>query len=104
MFVVRDTLYSAKAVDTLTEVANILYEFNKILKKEKLVTEVYSVKEIILAIKENFSYCLYQFNKFWFIYINRWRNELKDLETLGIGMVVVINAVKNKNFHPKKKY
>ena len=102
MFVVRDTLYSAKAVDTLTEVANILYEFNKILKKEKLVTEVYSVKEIILAIKENFSYCLYQFNKFWFIYINRWRNELKDLETLGIGMVVVINAVKNKNFSPKK--
>ena len=53
IFVVRDTLYSAKAVDTLTEVANILYEFNKILKKEKLVTEVYSVKEIILAIKEN---------------------------------------------------
>ena len=67
IFVVRDTLYSAKAVDTLTEVANMLYEFNKILKKEKLVTEVYSVKEIILAIKENFSYCLYQFNNFWFI-------------------------------------
>ena len=98
IFVVRDTLYSAKAVDTLTEVANILHEFNKILKKEKLVNKVYTVKEIILAIKENFSYCLYQFNKFWFIYINRWRNELKDLETLGIGMVVVINAVKNKNF------
>ena len=102
IFIVRDTLYSAKAVDTLTEVANILHEFNKILKKEKLVNKVYSVKEIILAIKENFSYCLYQFNKFWFIYINRWRNELKDLETLGIGMVVVINAVKNKDFSPKK--
>ena len=102
IFVVRDTLYSAKAVDTLTEVANILYEFNKILKKEKLVTQVYSVKEIILAIKENFSYCLYQFNKFWFIYINRWRAELKDLEYLAIGMVVIINAVKNKEFSPKK--
>ena len=102
IFVVRDTLYSAKAVETLTEVANILYEFNKILKKEKLVTDVYSIDKIILAIKENFSYCLYHFNKFWFIYMNRWRNELKDLETLSIGMVVVINAVKNKNFHPKK--
>ena len=32
----------------------------------------------------------------------RWRVELKDLETLGIGMVVVINAVKNKDFTPKK--
>ena len=102
MFVVRDTLYSAKAVDTLKEVANILHEFNKILKKEKLVNKVYSVKEIILAIKENFSYCLYQFNKFWFAYINRWRIELKDLETLSIGMVVLINAVKNKDFVPKK--
>ena len=102
IFVVRDTLYSAKAVETLTEVANILHEFSKILKKEKLVTEVYSVDKIIIAIKENFSYCLYQFNKFWFIYMNRWRNELKDLETLSIGMVVVINAVKNKNFSPKK--
>ena len=78
-----------------------MHEFNKILKKEKLVNKIYSVKEIILAIKENFSYCLYQFNKFWFAYILRWRVELKDLETLGIGMVVVINAVKNKDFTPK---
>ena len=102
IFVVRDTLYSAKAVETLTEVATILHEFNKILKKEKLVTKVYSINEIILAIKENFSYCLYQFNKFWFIYIGRWREEVKDLETLCIGMFVVINAVKNKDFTPKK--
>ena len=80
----------------------ILHEFNKILKKEKLVTEVYSVNEIILSIKENFSYCMYQFNKFWFAYLNRWRVELKDLESLGIGMVVIINAVKNKDFTPKK--
>ena len=94
IFIVRDTLYSAKAVETLTEVANILHEFNKILKKEKLVNKVYSVKEIILAIKENFSYCLYQFNKFWFTYMLRWRVELKDLETLGIGMVVVITFLK----------
>ena len=30
IYVVRDTLYSAKAVETLSEVANILHEFNKI--------------------------------------------------------------------------
>ena len=99
---VRDTLYSAKAVETLTEVANILHEFNKILKNEKIVTEFYSINEIILSIKKNFSYCLYQFNKFWFAYLLRWRMELKDLESLAIGMVVVINAVKNKDFYPKK--
>ena len=102
IFVVRDTLYSARATNTLTEIATILHEFNKILKKEKLITEVYSVDEIISAMKENFSYCWYQFNKFWFIYMNRWRAELKDLEYLAIGMVVIINAVKNKEFSSKK--
>ena len=102
IFIVRDTLYLARATKTLTEIATSGQEFNKILKKEKLVTEVYSVNEIISAMKENFSYCWYQFNKFWFIYINRWRAELKDLEYLAIGMVVIINAVKNKEFSSKK--
>jgi len=103
IFIVRNTLYTAKATNTLTEIATILYEFNKILKKEKLVNEVYSINEIVSAMKENFSYCWYQFNKFWFIYINRWRAELKDLEYLAIGMVVIINAVKNKEFSSKKQ-
>ena len=102
IFIVRNTLYSARATNTLTEIATILHEFNKILKKEKLATEVYSVDEIISAMKENFSYCWYQFNKFWFIYMKRWRDEIKDLEILAIGMVVLINAVKNKEFVSKK--
>jgi len=102
IFIVRDTIFSTKATNTLTEIATILHEFNKILKKEKLATEVYTIDEIILAMKENFSYCWYQFNKFWFIYMNRWRVELKDLEILAIGMVVIINAVKNKEFVSKK--
>ena len=102
IFVVRDTLYAVRANQTLTEIATILYEFNKILKKEKLVDDVYSVNEIIKSMKENFSFCWYQFNKFWFSYIDRWRVELNDLEILCIGLVVVINAVKNKEFSPKK--
>ena len=102
IFIVRDTLYSVKANQTLNEIATILHEFNKILKKEKLINDVYSVNEIITSMKENFSFCWYQFNKFWFSYINRWRAELKDLEILAIGMVVVINAVKNKEFSPKE--
>ena len=102
IFIVRNTLYSARATNTLTEIATILHEFNKILKKEKLITEVYSVDEIISAMKENFSYCWYQFNKFWFDYMYRWRAELKDLEYLAIGMVVIINAVQNKEFSSKK--
>ena len=103
IFIVRNTLYSVRATNTLTEIATILHEFNKILKKEKLATEIYSIDEIISAMKENFSYCWYQFNKFWFIYIKRWREELKDLEIFAIGMVVLINTIKNPKFTPKKQ-
>ena len=103
IFIVRNTLYSARATNTLTEIATILHEFNKILKKENLVTEVYSVNEIVSGMKENFSYSWYQFNKFWFIYIGRWRKEFKDLEVFAIGMVVFINTIKNPKFTPKKQ-
>jgi len=103
IFIVRDTLYSVRATNTLTEIATILHEFNKILKKEKLVNEVYSIEEMVSGMKENFSYCWYQFNKFWFIYIKRWREELKDLEVFAIGMVVLINSIKNPKFTPKKQ-
>ena len=102
IFIVRNKLFTAKATNTLTEIATILHEFNKVLKKENLTIEVYSVNEIISAMKENFSYCWYQYNKFWFTYIKRWREELKDLEVLAIGMIVLINAIKNRNFNPKK--
>ena len=102
IFIVRDTMNTTKATNTLTELATLLHEFNKILKKQNLVKSVFSVNEITASMKENFSFCLYQFNKFWFIYMNRWRVELKDLEFLAIGMVVVINAVKNKEFFPKE--
>ena len=103
IFIIRDTLYSVRATHTLTEIATILHEFNKILKKEKKVKDVYSVNQMIDFMKKNFSFCWYQFNKFWFIYIYRWRKEIKDLESLAIGMVVVINAIKNKDFNPKNK-
>ena len=102
IFLIRDGFFKTRATNTLTEIATILYEFNKILKKEKLVENIYSVNEITNSMKENFSFCWYQFNKFWFAYLNRWRTELKDLEILAIGMVVLINAVKNKKFTPKK--
>ena len=104
IFIVRDTLYSVRATNTLTEIATILHEFNKILKKEKLVNEVYSIEEMVSGMKENFSYCWYQFNKFWFIYIGRWRKEFKDLEVFAIGMVVFINTIKNPKFTPKKEH
>tara|TARA_B100000131_G_C18120981_1_gene612922 strand:+ start:1336 stop:2301 length:966 start_codon:yes stop_codon:yes gene_type:complete len=101
IFIDRSTFHAAKARNTLSELSILLNEFNKLLKKEKLVNDIYDPNEITKSIKENFSFCWYQFNKFWFTFTNRWRSEVGDLETTCIGFILVINAVKNKKFKPK---
>ena len=102
IFIDRSTLYKAKATDTVIELSNLLGQFNKILKKENLIKEIFELDKITNSIKENFSFCLYQLNKFIFIYLNRWRAELKDLETLSIAMILVLSATHNKDFIPSK--
>ena len=102
IFVDKSTFVNAKATDTLKDLSVLLNEFNKLLKEEKFTDSVFQLEEITNSIKENFSFCLYQLNKFLFIYLNRWRQEMKDLETLTVAMLVVLNATENKNFKPSK--
>ncbi len=102
IFVDRSTFHKARATDTISELSALLSEFNKILKKEKLISEIFELNKITNSIKENFSFCLYQLNKFIFIYLNRWRAELGDLETFSVGMILVLSATHNKDFIPSK--
>ena len=102
IFVDRSAFLNAKATDTVKELAILLNEFSQILKEEKVIDNIFQLEEINKSIKKNFSFCLYQLNKFLFIYLNRWRQEMPDLETLTIAMLVVLNATENKNFKPSK--
>jgi DNA-binding Lrp family transcriptional regulator len=97
MFVNRSTLVATQAIDTLKDMSSLLFEFNKLLKNEKAFT----IYEISSSMKENFSFCWYQFYKFIFVYTNRWRKEVKDLETMCIGILVMLNASENKSFKVK---
>ncbi len=97
MFVNRSTLVATQAIDTLKDMSSLLFEFNKLLKNEKAFT----IDEISSSMKENFSFCWYQFYKFIFVYTNRWRKEVKDLETMCIGILVMLNASENKSFRVK---
>jgi hypothetical protein len=99
---INQHLLNAKATDTVKELSILLNEFNKLLKEEKVTDSVFQLGEINNSIKKNFSFCLYQLNKFLFIYLNRWRQEMPDLETLTVAMLVVLNATDNKNFKPSK--
>ncbi len=86
---------------TLNEVANLFYEFNKVLKEENEITEIFKINQIVDSLKENYTFCWLEFNKFLFVFTNNWRKEVKDLETYSIGLVVMINAAMNKNFRKK---
>ncbi len=86
---------------TLNEISSLLYEFNKVLKEENEISQTFEINQITSSLKENYTFCWYQFNKFLFIFTNRWRAEVKDLETFCIGFLVMLNATDNKNFRIK---
>ena len=86
---------------TLNEVASLFYEFNKLLKDENEISEIFNFNQIVDSLKENYTFCWLEFNKFLFVFTNNWRKEVKDLETYSIGLVVMINAAMDKNFREK---
>jgi len=110
IFVDSSAFVTAKADKTLKNLSILVFEFTKILKSKNITDESFSVDEISKSIKENFSFCWYQFYKFLFIFTNRWKTNTKtqDLETICVGFIVLINTVQNKIFKNKnlgrKKY
>ena len=101
IFVDRSAFTAAKAEQTLKELSNLISRFNEILVKEKITNNIFDTNEISESIKTNFSFCWYQFYKLIFIFTNRWRDNVADLETLAIGIVVLLNTVGNKSFKVK---
>jgi len=108
IFINRMAIPLVQANLTLKNMSVLLHEFNKILKEEDIVEVAYQITEISDSIKKNFSFVWYQFYKFLFIFTNRWRKELGDLETFCVGVIVLLNAAENKSFKLKeltrKKY
>ena len=108
IFLDRSALTTAKAKETLKEVSALISMFSELLLKEKMILNVYDVDQISKSIKDNFSFCWYQFYKFLFIFTTRWRDNITDLETLTIGLVVMLNSVFNKSFramdYDRKKF
>lgn len=103
ILIYRSGLSSDRVNIAIKELSLLLYEFNKILKDEREVDNVFEIEKIISSIKQNYSFCWYQFYKFLFDYTIRWRDQIQDLETLCIGMTVVLNATQSKQSAPSKK-
>ena len=103
IFIERSGFITAQANKTLEEFSILVSKFSEILSSEKISNRVFDVNEISKSIKENFSFCWYQFYKFLFIFTNRWKTDTKtlDLETICIGLIILINTVHNKGFKKK---
>ena len=98
IFLDRSAFITQKPEQTLKEFSALINKFNELLVEEKLTTKIFDVNKISQSIKDNFSFCWYQFYKFLFIFTNRWRDIIIDLETLTIGFVVLLNTAGNKKF------
>ena len=100
----------AKPKITLNDLSVFVSKFSEVLKDKNITDRSFDAEEISKLIKENFSFCWYQFYKFIFIFANSWKTGTKtqDLETICVGFIVLINTVQNKNFKNKnldrKKY
>ena len=101
IFLDRSAFITAKANQTLKDFSLLVNKFSEVLTAEELTSRVFNTTEISDSIKNNFSFCWYQFYKFLFIFTNRWRSNVTDLETLTIGMVVLLNSLYNKSFKAK---
>ena len=92
---------------TLNEVSTLLFNFNEILKDENEINETLKHDQIVASLKSNYTFCWNEFNNFLFMFTNRWRKEVKDLETFCVGLLVMINTamkkdLRMKNFNMKK--
>ena len=93
IFIDRTAYEFQKPNNTLKNLSQMLRAFSKILKKENLLDESFDNLEISRMIKNNFSFCWYQFFKFIFAYCFRWRKYFGDLEILLIGITIAFNSV-----------
>ena len=110
IFVEISGFSQAKPNITLNDLSVLVSKFSEILKDKNITDKSFEIEEISKSIKESFSFCWYQFYKFIFIFANSWKTGTKtqDLETICVGLIVLINTVQNRNFKNKsldrKKY
>ena len=88
----RSAYVSTQPTNTLKNLSNLLSLFSKILKKDKIIKNELSQVEISNLIKQNFSFCWYQFYKFLFPYCLRWKKQFGDLEFFSILATIVLNS------------
>ena len=93
IFLDRSAYESQEPINTLKNVSVLLSKFSEISKKNNIIKKSFDRTEVSKLIKNNFSFCWYQFFKFIFSYCFRWRKYFGDLEIMLIGITIAFNSV-----------
>ena len=93
IFLDRSAYESQEPINTLKNVSVLLSKFSEISKKNNIIKKSLNRNEVSKLIKNNFSFCWYQFFKFIFSYCYRWRKYFGDLEIMLIGITIAFNSV-----------
>ena len=102
IFIDRSAYETVKPIKSLRHLSLLISISSKILEDENKIDKFYNPDEVSKKIKEQFSFCWYQFYKFIFAYYIRWKKVFKDYELVCIGLLVFANAATNKSFGLKK--
>ena len=93
IFLDRSAYESQEPINTLKNVSVLLSKFSEISKKNNITKKSLDRTEVSKLIKNNFSFCWYQFFKFIFSYCYRWRKYFGDLEIMLIGITIAFNSI-----------
>ena len=93
IFLDRSAYESQEPINTLKNVSVLLSKFSEISKKNNIIKKSLDRSEVSKLIKNNFSFCWYQFFKFIFSYCYRWRKYFGDLEIMLVGITIAFNSV-----------
>lgn len=93
IFLDRSAYETQEPINTLKNVSVLLSKFSEISKKNNIIKKSFDRTEVSKLIKNNFSFCWYQFFKFIFSYCYRWRKYFGDLEIMLIGITIAFNSV-----------
>ena len=98
IYIDRSAFKLVQPKNTLQNLSILLSKIAGICKKNNLINQSKQFDDISNEIKNNFTYCWYYFFEFIFIFTNRWKKQVGDLEIFSVGMVIMWHSLVTKSY------
>ena len=98
IYIDRSAFKLVQPTNTLQNLSSLLSNIAELCEKNKLINQSKRFDEISNEIKNNFTYCWYYFFEFIFIFTNRWKKQVGDLEIFSVGIVIMWHSLVTKSY------